>query len=82
MPGPDLRECTPYLGAGPGGLPLALRLSEGLGRTVDGSNHCARCSVEDERKEYGESATLSDPGQGDLVFGESDQWLSVPLENY
>ena len=30
-PGPASRKCTPYLLAGPGGMPLALRLSEGLG---------------------------------------------------
>jgi len=31
MPGPDWRKCTAYRQTGPGGLPLALRLSEGLG---------------------------------------------------
>ena len=30
-PGPRCRKCTPYLLRGPGGMPLALRLSEGLG---------------------------------------------------
>ena len=30
-PGPHSRKCTSYLLCGPGGLPLALRLSEGLG---------------------------------------------------
>ena len=30
-PGPDLQKCTAYRQAGPGGLPLALCLSEGLG---------------------------------------------------
>ena len=29
-PGPDLQKCTAYRQAGPGGLPLALCLSEGL----------------------------------------------------
>ena len=33
-PGPASRKCTPYLLAGPGGMPLALRLSEGLGRNA------------------------------------------------
>ena len=32
-PGPDLQKCTAYRQAGPGGLPLALCLSEGLGVT-------------------------------------------------
>ena len=32
-PAPRWRKCTPYLRPGPGGLPLVLRLSEGLGRT-------------------------------------------------
>ena len=32
--GPDIGKCTPYPVAGPGGLPLALRLSEGLGSTL------------------------------------------------
>ena len=31
-PGPGWRKCTAYRQTGPGGLPLALRLSEGLGR--------------------------------------------------
>ena len=30
-PGPDWRKCTAYRRTGPGGLPLALRLSEWLG---------------------------------------------------
>jgi hypothetical protein len=30
-PGPDGRQCTPYLTAGPGGTPLDLPLSDGLG---------------------------------------------------
>jgi hypothetical protein len=30
-PGPDGRQCTPYLPAGPGGTPLDLPLSDGLG---------------------------------------------------
>ena len=30
-PGPAGRKCTPYLLAGPGGMPLVLPLSEGLG---------------------------------------------------
>ncbi len=30
-PGPGYRKCTPYLWPGPGGMPLVLRLSEGLG---------------------------------------------------
>jgi hypothetical protein len=33
-PGPDGRQCTPYLPAGPGGMPLVLPLSEGLGSTL------------------------------------------------
>jgi hypothetical protein len=33
-PGPGDRKCTRYLAAGPGGTPLALPLSEGLGRTA------------------------------------------------
>ena len=33
-PGPHSRKCTPYLLGGPGGMPLALRLSEGLGRIL------------------------------------------------
>ena len=28
------KKCTAYRQTGPGGLPLALRLSEGLGRTL------------------------------------------------
>ena len=32
--GPGWRKCTAYRQPGPGGLPLALRLSEGLGRTA------------------------------------------------
>ena len=32
-PGPGWRKCTAYRQTGPGGLPLALRLSEGLGIT-------------------------------------------------
>jgi hypothetical protein len=32
-PGPDGRQCTPYLPAGPGGTPLDLPLSEWLGGT-------------------------------------------------
>ena len=35
-PGPASRKCTPYLLAGPGGMPLALRLSEGLGSAARG----------------------------------------------
>jgi len=31
-PGPGWRKCTVYRQTKPGGLPLALRLSEGLGR--------------------------------------------------
>jgi hypothetical protein len=34
-PGPGHRQCTPYLCPGPGGMPLVLPLSEGLGRTRD-----------------------------------------------
>ena len=30
MPGPGWRKCTAYRQTGPGGLPLALRLNEGL----------------------------------------------------
>ena len=30
-PGPGLRKCTAYLSPGPGGMPLALRLSDWLG---------------------------------------------------
>jgi len=30
-PGPGLRKCTEYLSPGPGGMPLALRLSDWLG---------------------------------------------------
>jgi hypothetical protein len=33
MPGPGWRKCTAYRQTGPGGPPLVLRLSEGLGRT-------------------------------------------------
>ena len=33
-PGPGRRQCTEYLRPGPGGMPLALPLSEGLGRTL------------------------------------------------
>ena len=33
-PGPHSRKCTSYLLCGPGGMPLALRLSEGLGITL------------------------------------------------
>ena len=33
-PGPAGRKCTPYLLAGPGGMPLVLPLSEGLGSTA------------------------------------------------
>ena len=33
-PGPGWRKCTAYRQTGPGGLPLALRLSEGLGSTA------------------------------------------------
>ena len=32
-PGPGRRQCTAYLRPGPGGMPLALPLSEGLGST-------------------------------------------------
>ena len=32
-PGPGLRKCTEYLSPGPGGMPLALRLSDWLGLT-------------------------------------------------
>jgi hypothetical protein len=32
-PGPENRKCTPYLGSGPGGTPLDLPLSAGLGCT-------------------------------------------------
>ena len=32
-PGPHSRKCTPCLLGGPGGMPLSLRLSEGLGLT-------------------------------------------------
>ena len=32
-PGPSCRKCTAYLRLGPGGMPLALRLTEGLGST-------------------------------------------------
>jgi hypothetical protein len=33
------RQSTAYRQAGPGRLPLALRASEGLGRTVEASDH-------------------------------------------
>jgi len=33
-PGPGLRKWTEYLSPGPGGLPLALRLSDWLGLTA------------------------------------------------
>jgi hypothetical protein len=33
-PGPADRKCTPYLAAGPGGAPLGLPLSKGLGRML------------------------------------------------
>jgi hypothetical protein len=33
-PGPGDRKCTPYLAAGPGGTPLGLPLSKGLGRML------------------------------------------------
>ncbi len=36
-PGPGYRKCTPYLWPGPGGPPLVLRLSEGLGLSAAGS---------------------------------------------
>jgi hypothetical protein len=32
--GPGYRKCTPYLWPGPSGMPLALRLTEGLGSTA------------------------------------------------
>jgi len=32
-PGPGHRKCTPYLWPGPGGMPLALPLTEWLGPT-------------------------------------------------
>jgi len=35
-PGPGWRKCTAYRQTGPGGLPLALRLSEGLGDAAHG----------------------------------------------
>ena len=35
-PGPGWRKCAVYRQTGPGGLPLALRLSEGLGSTARG----------------------------------------------
>ena len=41
MPSPDWRKCTAYRQTGLGGLPLALRLSEGLGvsfATLDGGS--------------------------------------------
>ena len=33
-PGPGLRKCTEYLSPGPGGMPLAFRLSDWLGLTA------------------------------------------------
>ena len=35
LPGPGRQKCTPYCRPGPGGTPLALRLTEGLGVAVD-----------------------------------------------
>ena len=43
-PGPGWRKCNVYRQTGPGGMPLALRLSEGLGRTSanDGGDECSK----------------------------------------
>jgi hypothetical protein len=48
--GPGYRKCTPYLWPGPSGMPLALRLTEGLGR----ARRRKRC-------EYAASGTRSSP---------------------
>ena len=43
MPGPGWRKCTAYRQTGPGILLLALRLSEGLGRTGEGLPQLGEC---------------------------------------
>jgi hypothetical protein len=41
-PGPDGRQCTPYLPAGPGGTPLDLPLSDGLGGALSRATTAGR----------------------------------------
>jgi hypothetical protein len=41
VPGPGRRQCTAYLRPGPGGLPLALRLNDMLGRIPGGAMELA-----------------------------------------
>jgi hypothetical protein len=54
-PGPDGRQCTPYLPAGPGGTPLDLPLSDGLGgalsRTMTAGRLDALCAKRTATKE-------------------------------
>ena len=47
-PGPGHRQCTPYLWPGPGGAPLALPLTEGLGSTVDDRLHAMTIWIDHE----------------------------------
>jgi hypothetical protein len=46
-PAPGLRKCTAYLRPGAGGMPLALRLSEGLGGGVLSSPKREACEPPD-----------------------------------
>jgi len=65
-PGPATGKCTPYPVAGPGGLPLALRLSEGLGRTrravvLWGTNKTRYCIVVGSQDALAFSHSLDGP---------------------
>ena len=64
-PGPRCRKFTPYLLRGPGGVPLALRLSEGLGISFRGTptdmylrarHSDGRSALRDEQSRYSASA--------------------------
>ena len=52
-PGPGWRKCTAYRQTGPGGLPLALRLSEGLGVSFCCNSALLACLGLDRLSKYG-----------------------------
>ena len=72
-PGPAGRKCTPYLLAGPGGMPLVLPLSEGLGISARGRlarvhlhawDSASRFAPRQEQSRYSASAANAKKSHG------------------